>query len=106
MTRIQKAAGVGASVVAILTFFFTFWGAIGWTTPNQHAAAMESALGDVKDFRDEWKCDEYDEELLELREDLVRARAAGEPTTRIEHEIDKIEKKMEALNCSRFEDFG
>ena len=106
MTKIQKGIGMGAGGVAILTFLFTFWGVIGWVTPNQQAAAMDQALGDVKEFRDEWKCDEYDEELLELREALVRAQAAGEPTTRIEHEIDKIEKKMEALNCSRFEDFG
>ena len=88
------------------------WPAIGWVTPTQHAGDIakvntqyEQAVGDVKEFRDEWKCDEYDEELLELRKDLDQARTNDE-RAEIEHEIEKLKRKMEKLNCSRFEDFG
>ena len=98
--------GIAAGAATIVVAMFTLWGSIGWTTPNQHNADFLTAVGDVKDFRDEWKCDEYDEELLDARERLIRAEANGEDTVEIEHLIEKIKEKMEKLDCSRFEDFG
>lgn len=82
------------------------WPRIGWVTPNQHDADFVVAVEELKEFRDEWKCDEYDETLLELREELRRLEGEGEDTTEIEHTIQKIERAMEERNCSRFDDFG
>jgi hypothetical protein len=82
------------------------WGYIGWTTPNAHASDYKQTIEDIRDFRDEWKCDEYDEELLSMKLELVRMRNDDEDTTELELLIDKVEKKMESIDCSRFDDFG
>lgn len=115
----EKRSKIGISAVvttiaAIVGVWVTIdpWPAIGWVTPSQHDsdiatvnAQYEQAVGDVREFRDEWKCDEYDEELLDLRKDLEQARTDDE-RAEIEHEIEKLRRKMEELKCSRFEDFG
>ena len=82
------------------------WDYIGWTTPRAHAADYEQTIEDIKSFRDEWKCDEYDEEVLKLRLQMIDMEREEEDTTEIELLIQKIERKMESLDCSRFEDFG
>ena len=104
------ALGLIATVVGIWST--GVWDHVGWTTPNAHAADVQKiqderilTAGQLKDFRDEWKCDEYDEELLELRRRLVAAETEDEKVT-LRHQIAKLEKKMEANECSRFEDFG
>jgi len=110
------AAGTAVSVLTVISLTITLWGAVGWTTPAQHQAdidtlvaqrtASESAIIEVLEKnQDEWKCDEYDEELKAARIMLAQAetpRARAE----IEHEIEKIVEAMETRECSRFEDFG
>jgi len=102
---IGAIVGTAAAVVAVWTALDP-WPVIGWETPNQHNADYGTTGEELKNFRDEWKCDEYDEELLEMREKLIRAQATGTDTAELEHMIDKIKEKMEKLDCSRFEDFG
>ncbi len=81
------------------------WPVVGWTTPNQHDADYKVTSEQLQDFRDEWKCDEYDEELLELRMKLSEARGQAE-ADELTHEIEKLKAKMAKLDCSKFEDFG
>jgi hypothetical protein len=112
-TKLTTMLTLGGAGAALIVSMFALWGSVGWTTPNQALAAhaslqLENVLGSesLKLFRDEWKCDEYDEELLEAREALIRARDAGQSTVQIEHLIEKIKGAMNRLVCSRFEDFG
>ncbi len=111
-STITGLASTAAAVVALAGGAINYWPTVGWATPNQVAAKY--AAGDHKhsdtidalnDFRDEWKCDEYDEELLDLRQALVHAETEQE-RTRIEHDIERLRRKMVVLECSRFDDFG
>lgn len=109
MKRLQQI-GLGAivtTVAAIVGMWVALnpWPIVGWTTPNQHDADYKVTSEQLKDFRDEWKCDEYDEELLELRKKLSEARTTEEHTE-LTHEIEKLQRKMDSLNCERFEDYG
>ncbi len=76
------------------------WPAVGWETPNQHDADYAETIGEMKDFRDEWKCDEYDEELL----DLLKAQRSGDDSVETEREIEKLRERMAKLECERFDD--
>jgi hypothetical protein len=106
------ALGTIATLIAIGTSLGG-WQHLGWVTPVNAKAAHETieqghAASDqaIHDFREEWKCDEYDEELEKLRRRLNRAEAGSDNYVEMEHKIKKIEKKMDKINCSRFEDFG
>lgn len=106
MTKTQitwLVSTVGGSL-AVLAAVFSLWPVVGWTTPNQHDNDFVVAIEELKEFRDEWKCDEYDEELLEMQQKLATASEAEK--VEIQHIIDKLKAKMEKINCSRFEDFG
>ena len=85
------SAGVGASQL---------WPVVGWTTPNQHDADFKEAVGAVIDFRDEWKCDEYEEELI----DLLKLQATGADSIEVGRKIEKLKEKIVKLDCQRFED--
>jgi hypothetical protein len=82
------------------------WSHVGWMTPAAHASDYEQTIDSIKQFRDEWKCDEYDEELLNLQLERSRMQRDDEDTTEIDMLIDKIKRKMESIDCSRFDDFG
>lgn len=105
--------GVLSIVGTLVAIWATgIWDHVGWTTPAAHAADIQTVKderllvrGEMKEFRDEWKCDEYDEELLDLRKQLAVVTTDAERVN-IEHEIEKLKQKMEKLDCSRFEDFG
>lgn len=96
------------AIAGALTGLYTsgIWDQVGWQTPAAHAADYQQTVEQIKDFRDEWKCDEYDEELLKLKLYVQNMKLNGEDTTEIELLIEKIERKMEALECERFDDFG
>jgi len=105
MTKLQKWLALIGTVLGLLVTVFALWPVIGWTTPNQHDNDFVVAVNAMREFRDEWKCDEYDEELLDLEHELAITEIE-EIKVAIQHHIDKIKKKMEETKCSRFEDFG
>lgn len=84
------------------------WPKVGWTTPNTHeadiAALREETVGEVKAFRDEWKCDEYDEELRILLREQDRLADEGENDPDLDEDIRRLREKMEKLDCGRFDD--
>jgi hypothetical protein len=100
--KIGVIVGSATAVLTLVVLLMQVWPSIGWTTPNQHANDFVVAVEELKKFRDEWKCDEYDEEL----EDALDAQNEGDSSTKLRRHIEKLRKKMDDLNCSRFEDFG
>lgn len=104
--NIKAVIGSGAAVLAAaggaLATADDYWPRIGWTTPSQHDADFAVTGEQLKDFRDEWKCDEYEEELIALLE----RQDAGDSAAETQHRIDRIRNKMEKIKCERFEDFG
>lgn len=116
---IGSAVGIVAGLVGVWATIDP-WPAIGWTTPNRHQADMrqveEVMAADVekileaieglgekqREQHDEWKCDEYDEELR----DRLQEQADGDDSTDLAEDIRRIREKMRELNCQRFEDFG
>ena len=89
------------------------WNTIGWETPSQHNASIKLLVaeyqltaGAIEEFRDEWKCDEYYEELLDLKRELRRAEVDDDDTVELEHHIELLQDKIKSLECTRFEDFG
>lgn len=97
----MKMLAAFGTVLGVLTAAGTtgtlYWDRFGWETPDQHAADMDL----LREFRDEWRCDEMEEALLELLEE----QHAGDDSVETQHKIDRIRKKMEKIDCSRFEDF-
>lgn len=110
--------GVGAVVTtlaALVGIWATLnpWPAIGWVTPNQHEAelaqirgnyqiAVDDILDQLKENQDEWKCDEYEEELAEA----LQKQRDGDDSVELEQLIERIRKAIERRDCGRFEDFG
>lgn len=91
-----------AITLTVAATSITLWPVIGWETPNQHEADVLEFVGEVREFRDEWKCDEYEEELLIL----LHAQADGDATEETKREIEKLREKIKRLDCQRFEDYG
>lgn len=104
--KLSWAIGIIGGLIAIGTTGKTFWHDWGWITPAMAEAEHIAGAEAIKEFRDEWKCDEYEEELQELKRQLVRAEPGTDVYADIEHKISRIENKMLKLECSRFEDFG
>ena len=112
-TQITWAISTVATVLAVVAATIGLWPQIGWTTPNAHAADVkqmiaarmvseEAVIDAIKESRDEWKCDEYEEELI----DALHEQEDGDNSVELRRIIELIRKKMDKLDCSRFEDFG
>lgn len=101
-TRKIKWSAAVSTLAAVVALWVTLdpWPSIGWTTPNQHNADFAMTSEGVKDFRDEWKCDEWEEELLEL----LQKQADGDHSVQTERDIEKLRIKITKLKCERFED--
>lgn len=113
---LAATVAIGASIAAAITYGGTIVDAaprVVWKTQSGHdqdvarlEALIEDALmataGEVGKFRDEWKCDEYEEEL----EALLRRQDAGEGTATDGERIRRLRELIgpENLNCARFED--
>ena len=96
------------AVLGVVATMVGLWPTLGWITPNQYKADTTAsqkeileAIGELKelqqDTRDEWQCDELDEDLLKL----LHLQADGD-SIELQRDIEKIKNKMRALDCSRF----
>jgi len=103
------AGGIGL-VFGTLKVFGLTWADVGWMPPANHAADIakleqriieleQDTVTGVKDFRDEWKCDEDAEELIEL----LKAQRAGDDSVETEERIKALRKRMEDNHCGRFD---
>jgi len=114
-SRAKLAWGVGivVSSLSAISLTIALWASVGWTTPAQHKADIDAMIATrmvseknvidaIKESRDEWKCDEYEEELI----DALHEQEDGDNSVELRRLIEKIKKKMDTLNCDRFEDFG
>ena len=113
MDRSKQLSLAGILVVAFsgLGYLVTAvdaWPKVGWTTPNTHIADIEAlraeTVGEVKNFRDEWKCDEWDEELREALREQDRLADNGVNDPDLDEDIRRLRAKMEKLDCARFDD--
>jgi hypothetical protein len=105
-TQLSWLVGIIGGLIAVGTGAKTFWNDFGWITPAQANEAHAGSEQLIREFRDEWKCDEYEEELYRLKRELRRTDPDSEEYADIEFEIERIENKMLKIECSRFEDFG
>ena len=104
--QISWTLGIVAGLIAIGTGGKAFWNDWGWVTPSAAEEAHMVAESAIKDFRDEWKCDEYEEELQERKREINRLEEGTDEWADLMYEIERIERAMDELRCSRFEDFG
>ncbi len=106
MKRLEKIKwSVVVATLAALVVIWTAldpWPAFGWETPIQHDADFLVISGEIKEFRDEWKCDEDQGELY----DLLKSQRNGDNSVETEERIQKLRRRMneEHNNCDRFED--
>ena len=91
---------VAAVAVSLVLGATQLWPSVGWETPNQHDDDYSEIVSDIKDFRDEWKCDEYEEELLQL----LKRQATGDTSIETARKVERLKNKIDELNCQRFED--
>jgi len=106
----------GGLLVA-LTTVLTFWSTYGWITRTVYAddhkgvvssaqiANIENLLLEIKHDqdlnRDQWECDEMDEEIPELKKELAEAVSVSEQID-IERDIEKQQERWVKLDCSQF----
>ena len=102
MTPTRTVALISAvgGLLAIGVYGKQLWPVAGWMTPDSHNADILETIGEVKEFRDEWKCDEYEEELVEL----MKQQAAGDSSIETKRKVERLREKIDKLNCERFED--
>jgi len=88
------------------------WSTLGWYSPNRHAAdivvlraefvtATEKSKKETEEFRVEWRCSEWAEDLLELYEQ----RAAGDDSESLRDKIEDLRDKMNEAGCDKYEDY-
>ncbi len=105
---------IGAAVIVAVTMLgyasdaVDAWPKVGWKTPTGHAKDIAElraeSVGAVTEFRDEWKCDEYDEELRDLLREQQNRRDVGlSENTDLNEDIRRLREKIDKLNCARFE---
>ena len=109
-----KTMTIGAIVVASIAVMgyaseaLDAWPKVGWVTPNTHEADIAElraqTVGEVKDFRDEWKCDEWDEELREKLREQDRLADQGTNDPDLDEDIRRLRERMRKLECSRFDE--
>lgn len=114
---------LGGAVLAVLAALVTVisqgetlartWPKVAWTSQHGHEAdiarledqieqALMATAGEVGDFRDEWKCDEYEEELAVLLDKLDDGSATAQDRERIRRIREIIGE--DGLDCARFEE--
>lgn len=76
---------------------FEPWPAIGWTTPNQH----NKDFAEVEDFRTEWRCSEWAEELANYYQQVE----TGNDSQQLQDRIEKLRNRMDENACDRWEDY-
>ncbi len=88
------------ATIVVLWTTLNPWPVIGWTTPEQHQADFSETVGEMKAFRDEWKCDEWEEEL----QSLLEQQRIGDTSVKTERRIEKLHHAIDKLDCGRFEE--
>lgn len=108
-----SAAGLATALTTILVF----WGTYGWITRAAYAedekkeataeqmAVLISSLDNIDAKldrnRDEWKCDEWAEELLDARLELAETDDQAEEIELDQH-IEDLKIHRTERDCSRF----
>ena len=114
-----KLVGTISGTLIGLAAIFTFWSDYGWVTRDAYAqdnegrptqaqmANIEQLLVEIKDEQvknqTQWECDETDEEIPELEEDILGAENAREKIE-LTRDLDKLKEKWTNLNCAQFTD--
>lgn len=119
--KIGFVAGVIAlgAVAGASTATIKFWDDYGWVTRYHyrmdHATMLTGAqtteifdlLEDLKvgqkANQEEWKCDELDEEILDLELTLLEVETNAEKVP-LNRKIEKSKERWDRLDCTRFED--
>lgn len=68
--------------------------------------SLMAAQASTEGFRNEWRCDEYEEELAELEERAADLRERGEPVPpEVTRRIERLREIIgpENMNCAQFE---
>lgn len=107
------ALGTVAAVVAIFTSLgVNPWHTVGWYSPSRHAAdiaavraefieASTSSEQETAEFRTEWRCSEWAEDL----DDLYEQQESGDDSDRLQDRIDALRERMDDAGCQKYEDY-
>lgn len=124
----KKPATMVASIIALaglltaVVTVITFWDTYGWVTRAAYAKdeaqeptskqmssiqmSLDSINSKLDRNRDEWKCDEWEEELIVKR--AQRRQAETDPNAtdvdkiRLDVEVEDLEEHRKERDCSRF----
>ena len=89
----------------------TAWSKVGWETPDSHETDLHvhqdatlsalTAISTKLDVQqDEWKCDEFREELI----DLIARSNADPANAEIIADLETLRGSIAERNCGRFKD--
>ncbi len=112
LLMVGAAAGATTATVA-------FWNDYGWVFKNEYrlhhlnvlTTAQTSEIYDLltvlkkgqDNNQDEWKCDELDEEIVDIELSKLKAET-DEEKVKLSRNLKKAEERWEKLDCQRFED--
>jgi len=116
----------GGAILGVVTAALTAWGTYGWVTKDVYA--QDHAQGTIEEElhrqeednekqlallnkiltaqavnRDQWECDETDEELEEVEIELLNELSPVELVPLVRQKA-KLTEVWDKLNCSRFTD--
>lgn len=108
--NMQTGLAIAGSGVGLLAGGIALWPTIGWQTGASHAAdvaALQARIeqleieftGAVEKFYDNWQCDEWHEELV----DLLKAQRNGDDSVETAERIRILRERIARHNCERFE---
>lgn len=111
LLTIGAAAGATTATVA-------FWNDYGWVFKNEYrlhhlnvlTTAQTSEIYDLlkvlktgqDNNQDEWKCDELDEEIVDIELAKLTAETNAEKV-KFSRNLEKAKERWDKLDCSRFE---
>jgi len=122
---IVKVASATGVILGAIIAVVTFWGTYGWITRSAYAVdeqaektihegqatqasidALTTMIGTVienqQKNQDEWKCDEADEAVIDLQEEIEDTTSRRKILI-LEDDLKTINKIRDDLDCIRFE---
>lgn len=113
-------AALAGAATTVIAFGDTAWNRWGWITVQtyraEHADVITAGqtqqifdlLEDLKEGqdanRDQWECDELDEDIPDLQLKLLDESLADRERVKIHRELQKKQDRWDKLDCTRFVD--
>ena len=103
LQKLYDRARLLAVIAAVIGAFFTgiawAWPRIGWYSPRYIDAQIGNTQQALQDFKEEWRCSQWDKELS----DKLLAQMLGDNSVETAQRIDRLRELIRTNQCARFD---